>query len=773
MQQAVIAEQIVPEAWSLYFPDEEFSLDDRRAVLLQDLLPRLTSLTRWLAERLQPQQVTGRHRLSIGFEELQKVCSSSELSAALDLQPVEALACLGAAAHQVLFNPQAQQVLPEGIEPLKIVVRLEGHPSSMRHIRQLKSSSIGKIVSVKGTVVRISAVKPLIQCMTFTCTRCGGEHQMRFPEGIYTPPTGCNLDGCRSKSFKPQKKSAQSLDWQKIRIQELSQADKEEAGRVPRTLEVELTRDLVDSCSAGDLVTVLGIVKVLSTDAEAGGKGSKGTAGKRSLFLLYLDAVSVVNQRGANQSCKDTTDQISQPIDHLPSHQATSFTLRDLHFIVKFAQEYKGQQLKQLVHALCPAIYGHELVKAGVVLALFGGVRKGNDDLASVPVRGDIHCLIVGDPGIGKSQLLKAASAAAPRGLYVCGPSSSSAGLTATVVRDPLTGAFALEAGALVLADRGVCCVDEFDKITAEHQALLGPLEQQEVCVAKAGLVASLPARTSLLAAANPAGGQYNRAKTLLQNLKMSAAMLSRFDIIFVLLDQPDQRRDEHLSEHVMAMHSGQGDRVRRAHQGSFRTRPPASLAALDPTTQQPSLEDRLKMYSGEAHDPLPMQLLQKYIAYARQYCHPVLSDDAKQVLKEYYCKLRQASLTSEGTPVTARQLESLIRMAEARARLELVQIVTAQHAQEVIEISSESMRDVQGAAAGASCLDFRVPGGSRAGSKQAEARRFLSALGRRAEQSGNAFSVHQLFDLSDHLQLKVPDMRDFIDQLNEAGMLC
>ncbi|KAL3137863.1 DNA replication licensing factor mcm8 [Trebouxia sp. C0009 RCD-2024] len=484
-----------------------------------------------------------------------------------------------------------------------------------------------------------------------------------------------------------------------------------------------------------------------------------------------MDAVSILNQRAANDMSKGA-DQLSQPMDHLPAHQATSFTLRDLHFIIKFAQEYRGQQLKQLVHALCPAIYGHELVKAGVLLSLFGGVRKGSEDQASAPVRGDIHCLLVGDPGIGKSQLLKAAASAAPRGLYVCGPSSSSAGLTASVIRDPVSGAFALEAGALVLADRGVCCVDEFDKITAEHQTLLGPLEQQEVNVAKAGLVASLPARTSLLAAANPAGGQYNRAKTLMQNLKMSAAMLSRFDIIFVLLDQPDQRRDERLSEHVMAMHSGRGDRVKRACQGSLQARSAVSIPGLDSAKEHSTLEERLKMYSDEAQDPLPMQLLQKYIAYARQFCHPVLSDDAKQILKEHYCQLRQDSLTNEGTPVTARQLESLIRMSEARARLELVQVVTAQHAQEVIELSQEAARDVQGAAAGASCLDFRVPGGARAGSKQAEARRFLSALGRRAAQSGNSFSVHQLFDLSDHLQLKVPDMRLFIDQLNDAGEL-
>ncbi|KAL3150551.1 DNA replication licensing factor mcm8 [Trebouxia sp. C0010 RCD-2024] len=303
-------------------------------------------------------------------------------------------------------------------------------------------------------------------------------------------------------------------------------------------------------------------------------------------------------------------------------------------------------------------------------------------------------------------------------------------------------------------------------------QTLLGPLEQQEVNVAKAGLVASLPARTSLLAAANPGGGQYNRAKTLMQNLKMSAAMLSRFDIIFVLLDQPDQRRDERLSEHVMAMHSGRGDRVKKACQGSLQARSAVSIPGLDSAKEHSTLEDRLKIYSDEAQDPLPMQLLQKYIAYARQFCHPVLSDDAKQILKEHYCQLRQDSLMNEGTPVTARQLESLIRMSEARARLELVQVVTAQHAQEVIELSQEAASDVQGAGAGASCLDFRVPGAARAGSKQAEARRFLSALGHRAAQSGNSFSVHQLFDLSDHLQLKVPNMRLFIDQLNDAGEL-
>ena len=224
----------------------------------------------------------------------------------------------------------------------------------------------------------------------------------------------------------------------------------------------------------------------------------------------------------------------------------------DLHGIADVAAEPNLLQL--LSHSLCPPIFGHEVVKAGLILGLFGGTHRGvTDPQQAVGSRADVHVLVVGDPGMGKSQMLTATAALAPRGVYGCGNTTSSSGLTVTVVKDAATGDFALEAGALVMGDQGCCCIDEFDKMSGgEQQALLEAMEQQSISVAKAGIVCSLSARTAVLAAANPVGGHYSNAKTTAENLKLPPNILSRFDLIFVLLDRPNVHMDELLSAHVI-----------------------------------------------------------------------------------------------------------------------------------------------------------------------------------------------------------------------------
>lgn len=204
-----------------------------------------------------------------------------------------------------------------------------------------------------------------------------------------------------------------------------------------------------------------------------------------------------------------------------------------------------------LVNSLCPSIYGHRLVKAGLLLSLFGGNAEHRE------IRDNIHVLMIGDPGLGKSQMLQACAQVSAKGVYVCGNSSTSSGLTITLTKDKQSSNFALEPGALVLTDRGCCCIDEFDKMPKQHAVLLEAMEQQCVSVAKSGVVCSLPTRTSILAAANPIGGRFNRNKTVMQNLKMNAPLLSRFDLIFLLLDEANPLLDNLLCKHVMSTHSG------------------------------------------------------------------------------------------------------------------------------------------------------------------------------------------------------------------------
>lgn len=472
-------------------------------------------------------------------------------------------------------------------------------------------------------------------------------------------------------------------------------------------------------------------------------------------------------------SVKNTKSQSEDSQDNEVGGRATelldtfSFSPRDLEFIVKFSEEHGSDVFRQLLHSVCPSIYGHELVKGGITLALFGGVRKYSMDQNKVPVRGDIHVIVVGDPGMGKSQLLQAAASVSPRGIYVCGNATTNAGLTVAVVKDAMTSDYAFEAGAMVLADRGLCCIDEFDKMSAEHQALLEAMEQQCVSVAKAGLVASLSARTSVLAAANPAGGHYDRAKTVNENLKMNAALLSRFDLVFILLDKPDELLDKQLSEHIMSLHAGIG-------QNSPTTKrlcaAPQDVRSLDLNTRAGSLIARLRLDPLKDSDfvPLPSALVRKYIAYARTYVFPRMTRPAADILKKFYLKLRDRNTSADGTPITARQLESLVRLAEARARVDLREDITEQDAVDVVEIMKESLYDKYVDEHG--FVDFARSGGM---SQQKEAKRFLSALNKQSElQQKDCFTISEIYGLADRISLRVPDMDTFVDSLNSVGYL-
>ncbi|MFB0543327.1 MAG: AAA family ATPase, partial [Candidatus Bathyarchaeia archaeon] len=286
---------------------------------------------------------------------------------------------------------------------------------------------------------------------------------------------------------------------------------------------------------------------------------------------------------------------------------------------------------------------------------LFGGVTK---NLPDVQIRGDINVLFVGDPGTGKSQLLQYTAKTAPRGLYTTGRGSTAAGLTAAVVRET-GGGFVLEAGALVLGDKGVCCIDEIDKMREEDRNAIHPaMEQQVVPIAKGGIVATLNARTSILAAANPALGRYNPYQTIAQNINLPVTILSRFDLIFILRDEPNTESDTRMSEHILALHRG-------------------GRAPVEP--------------------PLNPELLRKYISYTKQL-RPVISEEAMGRIKDFYLKMRSASREGgEGSAIsiTPRQLESLVRMAEARARVHLRGEVTAEDAEAVIALMRRSLEQV------------------------------------------------------------------------------
>ncbi|KFV61734.1 DNA helicase MCM8, partial [Dryobates pubescens] len=691
------------------------------------------------------------------------------ISTELRDMPQKILDCMGLAIHQVLTKDlerhaaelQVQEGLPLDGEPIINVPLIHARVYNyepLTQLRNLRANCYGKYLALRGTVVRVSNIKPLCTKLAFVCGTCGDVQSVPLPDGKYTLPTKCLVPECRGRSFTPDRSSplTTTVDWQSVKVQELSSDEQGEAGRIPRTIECELVQDLVDSCVPGDLVTVTGIVKVSSTE-----EGASRNKNDKCMFLLYIEANSVSNSKGQNQKSFD------EETFHRPFME---FSLKDLYAV----QEIQAEEnlFRLIVNSLCPAIYGHEIVKAGLALALFGGCQKFVDDKNRIPVRGDPHVLVVGDPGLGKSQMLQAVCNVAPRGVYVCGNTSTSSGLTVTLSRDGASGDFALEAGALVLGDQGICGIDEFDKMGSQHQALLEAMEQQSISLAKAGIVCSLPARTSIVAAANPVGGHYNKARTVSENLKMGSALLSRFDLVFILLDTPNEDHDHLLSEHVMAIRAGKP----AACAGATASRSSAPERSLLETAAERPLLERLKV--GPAlcllFRPPPGCALHWDVDNPDGLLRIIECTGLEETFKEtqsQHLELRRQNQGADGTPITTRQLESLIRLTEARARLELREEATKEDAEDVIEIMKYSMLGTYSDEFGK--LDFERSQHGSGMSNRSQAKRFVSALNSIAERTyNNLFDLQQLRQVAKELQIRVTDFESFIGSLNDQGYL-
>ncbi|KAM6084691.1 DNA helicase MCM8 isoform 3-T3 [Theristicus caerulescens] len=710
-------DQFIPyKGWKLYFSE---AYADK-----SPFVQKTQAFEKFFMQRIElydKDEIERKGSILVDYKELiqdrELTKSIPNISTELRDMPQKILHCMGLAIHQVLTKDlerhaaelQVQEGLPLAGEPIINVPLIHARVYNYDPLTQLKNvraNCYGKYIALRGTVVRVSNIKPLCTKLAFVCGTCGDVQSVPLPDGKYTLPTKCLVPECRGRSFTADRSSplTTTVDWQSVKLQELMSDDQREAGRIPRTIECELVQDLVDSCVPGDMVTITGIVKVSSTE-----EGASKNKNDKCMFLLYIEANSVSNSKG--QKPKNFDDETFQ-------RSFMEFSLKDLYAV----QEIQAEEnlFRLIVNSLCPAIYGHEAV-----------------------------CNV------------------APRGVYVCGNTSTSSGLTVTLSRDGASGDFALEAGALVLGDQGICGIDEFDKMGNQHQALLEAMEQQSISLAKAGIVCSLPARTSIVAAANPVGGHYNKAKTVSENLKMGSALLSRFDLVFILLDTPNEDHDHLLSEHVMAIRAGKQAACSSAVVTRTNTQ---ECSLLEVVSDRPLLE-RLKILPGENFDAIPHQLLRKYVGYARQYVHPNLSPEAAQVLQEFYLELRKQNQGADSTPITTRQLESLIRLTEARSRLELREKATKEDAEDVIEIMKYSMLGTYSDEFGK--LDFERSQHGSGMSNRSQAKRFVSALNSIAERTyNNLFDLQQLRQIGKELQIRVSDFESFIGSLNDQGYL-
>lgn len=764
--------------WLVYFPDESESDPScaGRATAVQTL--KQFFLTEE-GQRVLTAIPCNSFALPLNYQQLSHRSSAPVLrgiAAAIEQSPGDSLASMGLAACRAVEELASKNVASFlGWQELSVSRENRLWPriynfTPQTPVKMLRGTSVGKFVTIKGTVVRVSNIRQQLVSMYFECVRCGEKQFRSFTDYKYSMPVKCPTEKCRSRVFTPLRDTAETTDWQKIRIQELQEKNDEvsfrEEGRMPRTIDAELFSDLIDGCIPGDVVTVCGIVRVLTIERNGYNRNTK------CLYYMYVEANSTRTTRNRTSSAAASSTPIGR-------HVEESETLA-IHRVIREVVREKDS-FGFLVHSAVPSIYGHEMVKAGLLLSLFGGATRERIGSSSgseqVSVRTDIHCLVVGDPGLGKSQMLKAMVNIAPRGVYVCGNTSSTAGLTVTVVREA-SGDFALEAGALVLGDRGLCCIDEFDKMGAEHGALLEAMEQQSVSVAKAGLVCNLSARTTVLAAANPVGGHYDRSRTVCENLKIALPLLSRFDLVFILVDKADEARDRFISEHVMKMFgmrtTGRSIKQgwRQADDDGELSTSQLSLSGTNDISENEECQGTLlqRLRKLRVSDPLPPRLFRQYVTYAKTHVQPELSEGAKRELQEFYLELRKKAQaqTIDVTPITTRQLESLIRLSEARARAVMRTVVTVEDARDVIEIMRESMIETLTDETGTVDLG-RASGMSRS----KDAHRFMKALDVEAKrQRCGIFSRRNLKSVAEGIGICGERFERVIETVNYQGLL-
>ena len=491
------------------------------------------------------------------------------------------------------------------------------------HLRKLGSKQMGKLVMIEGIVVRATPVRPMVMNAAFRCKRCGTiNHVEQTGQFLRAPPVCASPDCGREGAFEFVQDESTFIDSQDLRLQE--RPEDLPPGQLPRTLNVKLVgSEIVDLARPGDHVSIVGIVRAFAP--------SRPGIGKLRVFILHLDANSI-EVLGKEPEARPPSSEEEEKI-------------------LAIAKDPEAHI--KIMKSIAPSIYGYDHIKEAIMYLLFGGVSK---QLTDITIRGEMNALLIGDPGTAKSQLLQYVAKIAPRGLYTSGRGTTAAGLTAAVIREK-GGGMSLEAGALVLADKGIACIDEMDKMRPEDRvAIHEAMEQHTVSVAKGGIVATLNARTALLAAANPALGRYEPHRTVAENISLPVTILSRFDLIFVLRDVPNKEADAKMSDHILEIHR-RGESPLEAH--------------------------------------IEADLIRKYIGYAKTI-KPRLSKEALKHLSDFYLAMRSASEV-EGSPVaiTARQLESLVRIAEARARVALRKEVTADDAEAAIALMRRSLEEV------------------------------------------------------------------------------
>lgn len=558
-------------------------------------------------------------------------------------------------------------------------------------LRELRSKYIGRFVAVDGIVRKADEIRPRIVNAMFECRSCMRLHEVPQTSNLISEPALCN--DCGGRSFRLLQEESEFIDTQTTKLQE--PLENLSGGEQPRQINVVLEDDLVDEITPGDIIRITGTLKTVRDDKT-----------KRFKNYIYCNYVEPLEQEFEEL-------QISE---------------EDKAKIIELAKD--PDVYNKIINSTAPSIQGYREVKEAIAIQLFGGSAKELED--KTRIRGDIHILIVGDPGIGKSQMLKYVSKLAPRGIYTSGKGTSGVGLTAAAVKDDL-GGWSLEAGALVLGDRGNVCVDELDKMRSEDRsAIHEALEQQTISIAKAGIMATLNSRCAMLAAANPKFGRFDRYKSIAEQINLPAPILSRFDLIFVVEDKPNTERDRKLAGHILNIHKNQ-----------------SIPFEIDP------------------------ELLRKYIAYARKEIHPKLTHGAMDVLQEFYVGMRSGAEDDDApVPITARQLEALVRLSEANCKIRLGKEVTAEDAKRAIKLQQECLKQV-GLDPETGKVDIDKVEGRTPKSDRDKARVLLDVIKELSEEYGGRVPSSILKEeMSDRFDMGEDKVDQIITKLKQQGLV-
>ncbi len=527
-------------------------------------------------------------------------------------------------ADEILSNPEETlRIMELAIEESGLIknarVRLINLPDVHRiKIRNIRSKNLNELIMIEGIVRQASDVRPQVVNAKFECPSCGTVISVLQMEKKFREPNRCSCG--RRGGFKLISK--EMVDTQRLVVEESPESLT--GGEQPKRINIFLKEDLVEprmeeKTTPGSRILAIGILKEVPVPLHSGGLSTR--------FEIAIEANNLIPLEETFEELKISDEDERQ--------------------ILELSQD--PEIFDKLAKSICPSIWGYEEIKKSLVLQLFGGVKKEHADGSRS--RGDIHILLVGDPGVAKSVTLNFMAGISPKGRYVVGKSTSGAGLTATVVRDEFLRGWSLEAGAIVLSNKGLVCIDELEKMDPQDRsAMHEAMEQQTVTISKANVQATLRAETSVLAAANPKFGRFDPYQSIAQQIDIPPTLINRFDVIFTLRDIPNKEKDELIAKHVLSSHQKSG-------------------------------EDMI----------IPRDLFRKYVAYAKQRVFPKLTDEAVKELKDFYVKLRNAPVSSESAmrpiPISARQLTALIRMAEASAKLRLRDKVTKQNAKEAIEL--------------------------------------------------------------------------------------